>query len=184
MENNEAIILKTKNWINQVVIGCNFCPFAAREMKNNTIHYVVVDSTDMQQCLEVFIEECKRLGENSAIETTLVIFPNAVADFDEYLNLVDFAEQLIRQRKYEGIYQVASFHPKYIFSGSDEEDASNYTNRSVYPMLHILREESIEKALEKYPDPESIPDRNIRFAEEKGLDYMRKLWNSVRISSS
>lgn len=180
METNEKIIQQTRTWINQVVIGCNFCPFAAKEMKNDTIHYSVVNSESTEDCLTAFMEECKRLDNSPEIETTLLIYPLAFADFEEYLDLVDMAEQLILDQDYEGIYQVASFHPHYLFAGSTEKDASNYTNRSPYPMLHLLREASIEKVLEKYPDPESIPERNIRFAEEKGVEWMRALLQTSR----
>ena len=178
--NNDLIIQQTKNWINSVVIGCNFCPFAAKEMKQDTIRYSVEPSSDLLICLETFIKECKLLDDDSSIETTLLILPNATPAFDDYLQLVDLAEKLITEQDYEGIYQVASFHPQYLFAGSTEKDASNYTNRSIYPMLHLLREESVEKALEKYPDPEGIPERNIKFAEEKGIEYMKKLWNEIK----
>ncbi|MFM9911700.1 MAG: DUF1415 domain-containing protein [Chitinophagaceae bacterium] len=177
---NNLIIQKTKKWINEVVVGCNFCPFAAKVVKQNTIHYAVESSIDTADCLERFLVECHRLDSDTSIETTLVIFSNAFEEFDEYLALVDLAEKLLIDNRYEGIYQVASFHPRYQFAGANENDAANYTNRSLYPMLHLLREESIEKALENYPDPESIPERNIRFAHEKGVEYMKRLWNTSR----
>ncbi|MBC7848869.1 MAG: DUF1415 domain-containing protein [Chitinophagaceae bacterium] len=174
----DQIIQQTKNWILQVVIGCNFCPFAAREFKLDTIRFRVEPSADNAACLHAFMEECKRLDEEDAIETTVVILPNAVPDFDDYLELLHMAEELLLEFDYEGVYQVASFHPLYIFAGATEDDASNYTNRSIYPMLHLLREDSVEKALEKYPDAEEIPERNIRYANEKGMDYFKKLWES------
>ena len=167
--------MQTKKWITEVVIGCNFCPFAAKEVKKDTIHYCVEYATSMEHCLQTFMQECNRLDNDPGIETTLLIFPNAVPGFEDYLELLDLAGQLLEEHNYEGVYQVASFHPQYRFAGSTEDDAANYTNRSIYPMLHLLREESIEKALEKYSDPESIPERNIRFAHEKGVEYMRKL---------
>ncbi len=173
--NNDLIIQQTKNWINSVVIGCNFCPFAAKEMRQDTIRYSVEPSPDLLICLETFIKECKLLDTDSTIETTLLILPNATPAFDDYLQLVDLAEKIIVDQDYEGIYQVASFHPHYLFAGSTEKDASNYTNRSIYPMLHLLREESVEKALEKYPDPAQIPERNIKFTQEMGLEYMKSL---------
>ena len=169
------IISQTKKWITDVVVGCNFCPFAARELKQNRVHYRVEFATELSICLESFLQECIRLDKDKEIETTLLIFPNAFHSFDEYLALVDVAEKLLRKKGYEGIYQVASFHPLYRFAGSQADDAANYTNRSIYPMLHLLREESIERALERYPNPEQIPERNIRFAHEKGLAYMKML---------
>lgn len=118
------------------------------------------------------------LDTDESIETSFVIFPKAVAGFDEYLILVDAAEDLIGKLGYDGIYQLASFHPQYCFAGSNEQDAANFTNRSVYPMLHILRERSIDEALAHYEGPEKIPQRNIEFCKEKGLLYMQLLRNS------
>ena len=105
-------------------------------------------------------------------------FPNSFANFDDYLDLVDKAEKALRKKKLEGIYQVASFHPLYRFAGSTDDDAANYTNRSVFPMLHLLREESIEAALTRYANPGQIPERNIDFARDKGVVYMKMLRDS------
>src|SRR5688572_19993020 len=168
MDTSIQVIAQTKKWITDVVIGCNFCPFAAREVKQNKVHYQVEPATALNVCLESFLQECNRLDNEKTIETTLLIFPNAFQSFDDYLNLVEHAEKLILKNGYEGIYQVASFHPLYRFADSSADDAANYTNRSIYPMLHLLREESIEHALQRYADPEQIPERNIRFAREKG----------------
>ena len=162
----------------EVVVGCNFCPFAAREMKLNTVHYSIETSLELSVCLEAFINECMLLDDDANIETGFIIFPNAFQQFDDYLDLVFFAEQLLKEKNYEGIYQVASFHPLYTFANTTTNDAANYTNRSIYPMLHLLREESIEKALSHYDDPEQIPERNIRFAQEKGVVYMKMLRDS------
>lgn len=175
MNNTESIIEQTRKWIIDVVIGCNFCPFAAKEVKHNTIHYEVEYSDDPAVCLQSLLGECRRLDQNKLVETSLLILPNAVAVFEDYLNLLSSAERAIRKNGYEGIYQVASFHPLYLFAGAPENDAANYTNRSVYPMLHLLREQSIEQALKKYPAPGQIPERNILFAREKGVAYMQML---------
>ena len=178
MPSNEQVIEQTKNWIREVVIGCNFCPFAAREVKQNTIHYEVEESGRPDSCLKTLLAECSRLDANPAIATTLIIFPNAFQQFDDYLDLVAAAEKSLRRKGYEGIYQLASFQPLYRFEGAPAEDAANYTNRSPYPMLHILREAAIDKALANYPDPEGIPERNILFAREKGVEYMKMLRDS------
>lgn len=175
MDTTASIIEQTKKWITHVVIGCNFCPFAAREVKQNRVHYQVESASELGECLESFLQECIRLDKEEAIETILLIFPNAFQSFDDYLGLVRHAEKLISKKGYEGIYQVASFHPLYRFAGSTDDDAANYTNRSIYPMLHLLREKSIEQALQRYPDPEQIPVRNIQFAHEKGTIYMQML---------
>ncbi|MEI9911362.1 MAG: DUF1415 domain-containing protein [Bacteroidota bacterium] len=175
MNNTELIISQTKKWIIDVVIGCNFCPFAAKEVKQNTVHYEVVYSDKQSECVQSLLSECRRLDENTAIETSFLVMPVAVPGFKEYLGLVSLAERSLKKNGYEGVYQVASFHPLYQFAGTADDDAANYTNRSVYPMLHLLREESIELALKKYTTPGNIPERNILFAREKGLTYMQML---------
>ena len=171
----EQIIERTKKWIVDVVIGCNLCPFAANVVKQQTIFYKVEENMEMDVCLDSFVHEMKRLDNDAAIETSFLIFPKAFENFDDYLDLVALAENRLKRNDYEGVYQVASFHPLYLFAGSDENDPANYTNRSIYPMLQLLREESIDKALGNYKSPESIPVRNINFAREKGLAYMKTL---------
>ena len=173
--NDEQVIAQTRKWIIDVVIGCNFCPFAAREIKKDSVHYQVSGTDDPEDAVQQLLHECARLDKHPVIETGFLIFPATFTEFDDYLDLVSFAENAMIEKGYEGIYQLASFHPDYIFAGAIADDAANYTNRSPYPMLHLLREESIEKVLEKYPDPEQIPDRNISFAQEKGLAYMKLL---------
>jgi len=177
--NSQHVIDRTERWIIDVVIGCNFCPFAANVVKQKTIFYKVEENTGMEICLDSFIHEIERLDKDPTIETAFLIFPNAFQQFDDYLDLVSLAEKLLIRKGYEGIYQLASFHPLYLFANSDENDPANYTNRSIYPMLHLLREESIDKALANYKDSEGIPIRNINFAKEKGLAYMKMLWDTL-----
>ena len=172
------VINQTKKWITDVVLGCNFCPFASAAMKQERVHYEVETSDAASICIDSLLREMIRLDNDRSIETIFLIFPESFGEFNEYLDLVSRAEKSIKQNGYEGIYQLASFHPLYSFAGSTENDAANYTNRSVYPMLHLLREESIDKALENYKDPENIPERNIHFAREKGLVYMQMLRNA------
>ncbi len=175
MINSEQVIIQTKKWITDVVSACNFCPFVAREIKQNSIHYQVEESADLKVCLQSFLNECIRLDETKSIATTLLILPNGFPVFKDYLELVELAENVLKKHGYEGIYQVASFHPMYVFAGAPANDAANYTNRSIYPMLHLLREESIEQALQSYPHPEKIPERNIAFTRLKGLAHMQML---------
>ena len=172
------IIEQTKKWIIDVVIGCNFCPFAAQVVKQQTVFYKVETAAAIDICLESFLDEVTRLDNDITIETSFLIFPDSFKDFDDYLDLVSVAEKLLKQKGYNGIYQLASFHPQYRFADSPVSDAANYTNRSVYPMLHLLRESSIDKVLQHYNDPEAIPNRNINFAREKGSDYMKLLRDS------
>ena len=175
MLESKHIIDQTKRWIQDVVVGCNFCPFAAPVLKLNKVHYEVETSADIDLCLEAVLKALSRLDTDDSIETSFLIFPEAFDSFDDYLDLVEQAELLMEANGYEGIYQMASFHPLYLFSGSDDNDAANYTNRSIYPMLHFLREASIDKALQHYQNPEAIPDANIDFARQKGLIYMKML---------
>ena len=177
--NSEQIIDRTRKWIIDVVIGCNFCPFAANVVKQQTIFYKVEENTEMDACLASFVNEMQRLDNDPNIETSFLIFSNAFQQFDDYLDLVSLAEKLLERKGYGGVYQLASFHPLYLFANSDEDDPANYTNRSIYPMLHLLREESIDKALANYKDPESIPVRNANFAKEKGLAYMKLLRDAL-----
>jgi hypothetical protein len=176
--NENEIIQQTRNWVEKVVIGLNFCPFAQRELIKERIRFAVSDSISIEAALENLLREIHFLEDNVGTETTLLIYPLAYADFDDYLDLLDLANALIEDQGYEGIFQIASFHPHYQFADSAKDDPANYTNRSPYPMLHLLREESLEIALENHPNPDDIPERNVKFAREKGLAYMQLLLES------
>jgi uncharacterized protein len=175
MTTEEKVIEQTNNWIKSIVIDCNFCPFAAKALFNKSVGYVVKSNVNLHESIDALKVELENLDDNTDIETSFIIFENDFTDFDDYLNLVKKAEQLIDSENYDGIYQIASFHPNYCFEGSNENDAANFTNRSIYPMLHILREESLTKALSLFPNPEEIPHKNIDFARQKGLQYMQLL---------
>ena len=176
---NEIIVTKTKTWITNVVVACNFCPFAAREIKRGSIHYEVINNATTKTVLEATLKMFLLLNNNEQIETSILILPDHFSEFNDYLDLVEKVETLLTKNNYEGIYQIASFHPKYMFADSDENDPSNYTNRSPYPMLHFLREESVTKAIAGYNDIENVPKRNIAFTKEKGLAYMQQLLKSI-----
>jgi hypothetical protein len=178
MTEEELIIEQTKKWINQVVIGCNFCPFAAKEMKRKSVRFSVLDSIGLEEALIGLLVECRKLDAEPGLATTLVIFSRGFPVFDDYLRLVEYAEALLELEHYTGIYQIASFHPDYRFEDAPDNDPADFTNKSLYPMLHLLREEDMEKALEQYPDPAGIPVRNMRFARQKGLAFMENLRNS------
>ncbi|KYP15044.1 DUF1415 domain-containing protein [Flavihumibacter sp. CACIAM 22H1] len=181
MQEAHQIIQQTRQWIQNVVIDCNFCPFAAREMERNSVYFELAASSAAADILLQFFTLMEKMEEDSRIETAFLLLPEGWDDFLLYLDLVEKAEKLIEEQDFEGIFQVASFHPNYQFDGCPIDDPANFTNRSPYPMLHILREESVEKALEFYPgDPEEIPERNVRFAREKGLAYMKSLYLKAR----
>jgi uncharacterized protein len=178
IETDQLVIDQTRTWINKVVIGCNFCPFASKVMKQGGIHFEVVRDGDTKELLERLAPEINRLDQDASIETTLVILPDLFPSFYDYLDMIAICEKTLRKLGKEGIYQVASFHPSYIFADSLADDPANYTNRSPYPMIHLLREDSITNALKNFPDPGNIPERNIDFARKKGLAYMQVLWNA------
>ena len=175
MTDNETKVSNTQKWIQDVVIACNFCPFAAKEVKNGTVRYKVDAANTNEAALLEFGAECRLLDAHPDIETTLLILPNGFDTFSHYLELVALAEAQLETQGYEGIYQVASFHPLYCFDGARETDAANYTNKSPYPMLHLLREESVERAIARYPNAQGIPEKNISFARKKGSAYMKML---------
>ena len=172
---DQLIIAQTRKWITEVVIACNFCPFAAREVKRDSIVYEVLQDASMETSLQAVANMFLHLDEHPETETALLILPGSYEQFDEYLQLVDMAEALLQQEDYEGVYQVASFHPHYLFAGSKEKDPANYTNRSPYPMLHFLREESVSKAIDSHPDIDEVPIQNIAYTDAKGLAHMQQL---------
>lgn len=175
MPTNENIIAETKAWINNVVIGCNFCPFAAQEVKRNTILFEVFLQEETENILQELLQIFAKMDSDKNVETAFLILPNGLEKFLTYLDIVFAAEDYLVAKKYEGIYQLASFHPLYLFAGATENDAENYTNRSPYPMLHILREESLSKAIDSHANVDWIPQNNINFAREKGLEWMKNL---------
>lgn len=175
MTDKQTAIDHTKNWLSRVVIAHNLCPFAKREFERGRIHYEVIETADMEQQLELLLAQFASLDKDSSIETSLLIFPTSLSDFDAYLDLLAIATALLKEQGYEGTYQLASFHPEYRFEGAAPDEASNYTNRSPYPMLHILREASVEAALKNVAYPENIPKRNIALTQGLGLSAMQAL---------
>lgn len=172
------IIAQTQKWIKEVVIGLNFCPFAAPVLKNNSLYFDVVESPSQKIVLERLVNLLQLLDKDQKLETGFCILPLGFADFQNYLQLVALAEELLIAEGYEGVYQIAGFHPLYCFSDAPLHDAANYTNRSPYAMLHVLRENSITKALQNFPNADSIPQKNIINARNKGLEYLQNLRES------
>ena len=171
----ERMIKQTQCWLDSVIIEHNICPFAKRERDKGSIRFTVDESSELSQALENLILECERLDENPEIETTLFILAKVGQDFNDYLDFLDIANQLLIEQGCEGVYQLASFHPDYCFADSNEDDPANYTNRSPYPTLHIIREKSLEKVLQSYPEPELIPERNIDYCQNLGLKKMQQM---------
>ncbi len=170
---DKLLCKQLQQWVENVIIRHNFCPFAKRENTKNSIRYTVSHATNIEGCLTALIDECIYLDSHSDTETTLIIFADAVTSFDDFLDLVEVAEILLVEQGYDGIYQLANFHPDYIFSDSNNKDPANYTNRSPLPVLHLLRSDSMEQALASFQHPERIPENNIKLARELGLKYMK-----------
>lgn len=166
---------QTRHWLETVVIAHNFCPFAKRELRRDAVRFVEISSADIESVLTQLIEECRHLDDTSGTETTLLILTGGFAVFEDYLDLVELAEALLADYDYEGVYQIASFHPEYCFADSNNDDPANYSNRSPMPTLHLLREASLELAIDGYPNVDDIPETNMQLARAKGLAYWQAL---------
>ena len=174
-----AVIAHTRCCIEQVVIKLNLCPFARKPFENGKIRFVV-STADQPETLRADLQtelEFLHATDTGAVETTLLIHPNVLNDFLDYNDFLDVADALIEEQGYAGEFQVASFHPHYQFAGTPVDAAENYTNRSPYPMLHLLREEELARALNSYPRPDKIPERNIRTLNELGAVHLREVLN-------
>ena len=174
-QQDQPFILTTQNWLEQVVIGLNLCPFAKREFIKNRIHYQVCHSDKSTTLLDTLEQALTQLANNSEIETTLIIHPHVLHHFENYNDFLDLAEQLLFDQGYEGIVQIASFHPDYQFANIQLDDPENYTNRSPYPLMHLLREASVEKAIATYSNPEQIPEHNIALMNKLGERKLQQL---------
>ena len=159
----ELAIAETRAWVDRAVIGLNLCPFAKAPQVKGQVRYVGTEARDAEALLAVLVDELNLLAETPAdrIETTLLIHPQVLADFADYNDFLDLAEAAVAELDLEGVIQVASFHPRYRFAGSGADDLANATNRSPYPTLHLLREESIDRAVAAFPEAEAIFEANI-----------------------
>jgi hypothetical protein len=167
-----------EKWLNSIVVACNLCPFAGRELRAGRVRYVVTPATQEVQLLEALAAELQLLSDDSTIATTLLIHPRLLQRFDDYNQFLDQADRLLVQLDYEGIYQIAGFHPDFQFAGTRPDDAENYSSRSPYPLLHLLREASIDRAVAEYPDIDGIPARNINTLNAIGSEELQALWQA------
>ncbi|MEP1217327.1 MAG: DUF1415 domain-containing protein [Marinobacter sp.] len=169
-----SIIDATRRWVSDVVVGLNLCPFARRELVRDRVLFKVTDAPSEEALLIVLQDELLYLQEHPEVETTLLVHPCVLQDFMVYNDFLAAADGLLVQLELEGVYQIASFHPDYQFGGTEPEDAENFTNRSPYPMLHLLREEGLERAIAGYPGAEFIPEQNIALMNRLGAEEMRR----------
>lgn len=165
------VIAETRAWVERAVVGLNLCPFARAPQSKGQIRYVVCERADQAGLLECLMEELAVLvsADPAHLETTLLMHPRGLAEFADYNDFLEVADEMLRQQELEGIIQVASFHPRYQFAGTDREAIGNATNQSPFPTLHLLRESSIDRAVAVFPDPEKIFAANIATLEHLGV---------------
>ena len=177
MSVSEDAIARTQAWIEHAVVGLNLCPFAKAPMVKGQIRYVPSETDDPRVLLDLLCDEMRALiaADPVRIETTLVIHPNVLNDFEDFNDFLGAADAALADMGYEGVLQIASFHPQYRFEGTDADDVSNATNRAPYPTLHLLREASVDRAVEALPQAEAIYESNVRTLEALGAEGWRAL---------
>ena len=176
--NEQSINSAVVRWLNEVVIGLNLCPFAGKPAGENRVRIFISPAMDDELLLQDLQSEMELLDEKPAseIETTLVVVPEHLQDFFDYNQFLNWAEKMIKRNGWTGVYQLATFHPDYCFAGAEPEDAENLTNRSPYPILHIIREASLEKALQFYEGVDEVPENNKKRVEALSAEQKRKLF--------
>lgn len=177
MVNEQQVIERTRQWLERMVIGLNLCPFAARPYEAGRVHFAVCDETGQEAIYRAFLGELDDFitSDPEQLETALFIPSRGLGDFEEYLDMLALFDEALLQAGLEGVVQLASFHPDYRFEGAAADDPANYTNRSPYPMFHLIREAGLEAALANYPHPEQIPERNISRLRELGIEGIKAL---------
>ena len=171
-------VTATRTWLEKAVIGLNLCPFAKTVHLHDRIRYFVSTATSSMRLLDDLMSELRALEAADPVicETTLLIHPHVLADFADYNDFLAQADDAVAELGLEGLIQVASFHPRYRFEDAGPDDIENYTNRSPYPMLHLLRESSVERAVTTHPDTNAIYRKNIATLRELGHEGWRRLW--------
>ncbi len=169
----------TLAWVERVVIGLELCPFARAPVEAGRLRLVVSECEDPRELLTVVDDELARLVEADPreLETTLIVHPNCLGEFEDYNDFLEFTDQLLEARELEGTVQIASFHPDYQFADADPDDLANYTNRSPAPMLHLLREASVARAVDAHPDIAGVPAANVARLRAMSLAQIRALWD-------
>ena len=175
-DSHDDILAATRHWLARAVIGLNLCPFAKSVYVKEQVRYAISEATTLEDALAELETELRALdaADPQQVDTTLVIFPHAFADFVDYNDALFFAERLVRQLRLDGVLQIASFHPQYRFDGTEPDDIENYTNRAPYPILHLLREDSIARAVDAFPDASAIYEKNQETLRRLGHDGWRE----------
>ena len=173
----EFALAHTRAWVDRAVIGQNLCPFAKAVQAKGQVRYVFCDATDEQGLMDVLCGELHYLAEADPekTDTTLIVHPFVLGDFEDFNDFLDAADAAVEQLGYIGVVQVAPFHPQFRFADTDPDDTGNATNRSPYPTLHLLREDSVDRAVAAFPDAEAIFDTNIATMQALGRDGIARL---------
>ncbi len=171
-----------ERWLCQFVVELGLCPFAKHVLDNESIRYKVVLGHNKLDALVDLETELLLLQDNQDIATSLLIIPFTLNEFNDYLDFLENAQQLLEQSQLLGVFQLASFHPQYQFSGTAADAPENYSNRSPYPIIHILRESQVKTAIDIFGDPSSIPTRNIRVLQEIGVENLRETLTKFNLS--
>jgi hypothetical protein len=171
------VLAATRHWLEAAVIGLDLCPFARAPFARDRIRYAVSGAREPEALLAELIAELRALAAAAPeeVETTLLIHPHALTDFLDYNDFLGVAEAAVADLGLEGVIQIASFHPRYQFAGTGADDIENYTNRSPYPMLHLLREASVERAVAAFPEAAGIYEKNIATMRRLGMAGWRRL---------
>ena len=175
---DQAIIDATRRWLERAVIGLNLCPFAKAVHAKQQIRWVVSRATSENALLADLVRELQALAaaDPQQVDTTLLIHPDVLQDFHAYNQFLGRADRAIAKQQLQGVLQIASFHPQYQFHDCEPDDVANCSNRSPYPLLHLLRESSIDRAVAAFPEAETIYDANIRTLQRLGQDGWDALW--------
>lgn len=181
----DSVLNETKKWIQTFVIGLNICPFAKRVVQEGKVRYVVSFDRDEESILALLETELKLLNETpmEQIETSILILPEALANFLDYNDFLDLGDELIEKLDLSGVIQIASFHPNYQFADTQHDSVENYTNRSPYPMLHLLREDSISNLNLSEEDLELIPRKNIQTMASLGRAKVLQMLEEIKTES-
>jgi hypothetical protein len=169
-DQERIVIEDTQKWLLEAVVGLNLCPFAKAVVVKDMVRYRVCASSEPADVLAMLREELQHLAEADpdTLDTTLLVAPNALLDFLDFNDFLADCDEVLMDLELDGVLQVADFHPLYQFGGTDVDDIENFTNRTPYPTLHLLREASIDKAVEAYPDASLIFERNIEVLNKLG----------------
>ncbi|MEO1258977.1 MAG: DUF1415 domain-containing protein [Bacteroidota bacterium] len=171
------IIRKSRDWVERFVIGLHLCPFAKRPYDKNQVRFEVCLASEAEQQLTDLWKEIELLAKapKEKISNAILIFPNGLNDFGEYLDFYFLAEKLLQEQNKDDQFQLASFHPDYQFENTEKNDVTNYTNRSPFPFIHILRIEEVAEAIDNYPEVDKVPGRNKKRLTEMGVDKIKQL---------